>query len=83
MACLYRAYIGMSYTVGKLLTSAGQEIAIFYRRYYKTVYSVSDEEATRIEENVYFLDMVDLEPTYFGWCFKVVPFLTDYDHQGA
>ncbi len=30
-----------------------------------------------------FLDLVDLELTSFGWCFKVVPFLTYYDHFGA
>ncbi len=40
----------------------------------------SYEEATRLKQNVYFLDLVDLELTYFGWCFKVIPFLTDYDH---
>ncbi len=30
-----------------------------------------------------FFDLVDLDLTYFGWCFKIVPFLTGYDHQGA
>ena len=32
------------------------------------------KEATRIKSNVYFLDLVDLGLTYFGWCFKGVPF---------
>ncbi len=41
------------------------------------------KEATRIKRNVYFLDLVDLDLTYLGWYFKVIPFLTDYDHQGA
>ncbi len=43
------------------------------------------KEATIIKRN--FLDLVDLELTYVGWCFKVIPFLTDYDrltdHQEA
>ncbi len=35
------------------------------------------KEAKRIKWNIYFLDLVDLELTYFWWCFKVVPFLTN------
>ncbi len=30
-----------------------------------------------------FLHLVDLDLTYFGWCLKVIPFSTDYDHQGS
>ncbi len=52
---------------------AGRAVWLFYK---------DMKEATRIKQNVYFLDFVVLELTYFGWCFKVVPFLTDYDHQG-
>ncbi len=29
----------------------------------------------------YFWDLVDLDLTYLGWCFKVISFLTDYEHQ--
>ena len=40
------------------------------------------KEATRIKRNVYFLDLVDLALTYLGWCFKVIPFLTDLTLEG-